>query len=150
VSQPSLAPIVPVLQVAIGPVILISGVGLLILSMSNRFGRIIDRTRVLGHELKTADAARRAWAEAQIVILWRRARLMRVVITLAGTSVLFAALLIFALFVTALLEVAAVVPIVLLFGACLVCLVASVAGFVHDLRLSLLALRLELDYARNG
>lgn len=149
-SQPSLAPIIPVLQVAIGPVILISGVGLLILSMSNRFGRIIDRTRVLGHELKTADAARRAWAEAQIVILWRRAQLMRVVITLAGTSVLFAALLIFALFVTALLEISAVLPIVFLFGACLVCLVASVAGFVHDLRLSLLALRLELDYARNS
>ena len=147
-SQPSLAPIVPVLQVAIGPVILISGVGLLILSMSNRFGRIIDRTRVLGDELRTADAGRRAWAEAQIVILWRRARLMRLVITLAGTSVLFAALLIFALFVTALLELSAVVPIVVLFGACLVCLVASVAGFVHDLRLSLLALRLELDYAR--
>ena len=61
-SQPSLAPIIPVLQVAVGPVILISGVGLLILSMSNRFGRIIDRTRVLGHELKTADAGRRAWA----------------------------------------------------------------------------------------
>lgn len=149
-SQPSLAPIIPVLQVAIGPVILISGVGLLILSMSNRFGRIIDRTRVLGHELKTADAARRAWAEAQIVILWRRAQLMRVVITLAGTSVLFAALLIFALFVTALLEISAVLPIVFLFGACLVCLVASVAGFVHDLRLSLLAVRLELDYARNS
>ncbi|HET9300595.1 MAG TPA: DUF2721 domain-containing protein [Candidatus Polarisedimenticolaceae bacterium] len=149
-SQPSLAPIIPVLQVAVGPVILISGVGLLILSMSNRFGRIIDRTRVLGHELKTADAGRRAWAEAQIAILWRRARLMRVVITLAGTSVLFAALLIFALFVTALLELSAVGPIVLLFGSCLVCLVASVAGFVHDLRLSLLALRLELDYARNS
>jgi hypothetical protein len=149
-SQPSLAPIVPVLQVAIGPVILISGVGLLILAMSNRFGRIIDRTRVLGTELKTADAARRAFAEAQIVILWRRARLMRLVITLAGTSVLFAALLIFALFVTALFELSAVVPIVLLFGVCLGCLVASVAGFVHDLRLSLLALRLELDYARNA
>jgi hypothetical protein len=144
----SLSAIVPVLQVAIGPVILISGVGLLLLAMTNRFGRIIDRTRVLGRELDTADAARRAWAEAQIVILWRRARLMRLVITLAGTSVLLAALLIFALFVTALLGLHAVLPIVLLFGASLLCLVASVAGFVHDLTLSLLALRLELDYVR--
>jgi hypothetical protein len=73
---------------------------------------------------------------------------MRLVITLAGTSVLLAALLIFALFVTALLGLHAVLPIVLLFGASLLCLVASVAGFVHDLTLSLLALRLELDYVR--
>jgi len=35
--------LIPVLQVAIGPVVLISGIGLLILSMTNRFGRVIDR-----------------------------------------------------------------------------------------------------------
>ena len=34
--------LIPVLQVAIGPVILISGVGLLLLTLTNRFGRIID------------------------------------------------------------------------------------------------------------
>jgi hypothetical protein len=123
-------------------------VGLLLLAMSNRFGRIIDRTRLLGRELATADPARRAWADAQIVILWRRARLMRSVITLAGTSVLFAALLIVALFLTALLDLPWVTLIVVLFAACLLCLVTSVAGFVHDLRLSLVALRLELDHAR--
>ena len=33
------------LQVAIGPVILISGVGLLLLTMTNRLGRAIDRAR---------------------------------------------------------------------------------------------------------
>ena len=37
--------IVPVLQIAIGPVILISGVGLLLLTMTNRLGRAIDRAR---------------------------------------------------------------------------------------------------------
>jgi hypothetical protein len=34
---------IPVLQVAIGPVILISGVGLLLLTLTNRYGRTIDR-----------------------------------------------------------------------------------------------------------
>jgi hypothetical protein len=33
---PSVAQLIPVLQTAIGPVILISGVGLLILTMTNR------------------------------------------------------------------------------------------------------------------
>lgn len=43
--------LIPVLQVAIGPVVLISGIGLLILSMTNRFGRVIDRGRSLTREL---------------------------------------------------------------------------------------------------
>jgi hypothetical protein len=41
----TLQQLIPTLQVAIGPVILISGVGLLILSMTNRLGRTIDRSR---------------------------------------------------------------------------------------------------------
>ena len=43
--------LLPTLQVAIGPVVLISGIGLLILSMTNRFGRVIDRGRILAREL---------------------------------------------------------------------------------------------------
>ena len=43
----SLEQIIPILQLAIGPVIVISGVGLVLLSMTNRFGRVIDRSRSL-------------------------------------------------------------------------------------------------------
>ncbi len=55
--------IVPVLQVAIGPVILISGVGLLLLTMTNRLGRAIDRARQLKAELRNAPrrTATRSW-----------------------------------------------------------------------------------------
>jgi hypothetical protein len=51
-SIPSLTELIPVLQMAIGPVILISGVGLLLLSMTNRLGRVIDRARLLYRELR--------------------------------------------------------------------------------------------------
>ncbi len=47
--------LIPILQVAIGPVILISGVGLLLLSMTNRFGRVTDRSRTLLENLRQAD-----------------------------------------------------------------------------------------------
>jgi len=36
-----------VLQASISPVALVSGVGLLILSLTNRFGRVTDRLREL-------------------------------------------------------------------------------------------------------
>jgi hypothetical protein len=41
----SLEQIIPELRDAIGSVILISGVGLLLLTMTNRLGRAIDRAR---------------------------------------------------------------------------------------------------------
>jgi len=56
----SVEELIPVLQTAIGPVILISGIGLLLLTMTNRLGRVIDRARGLSAELLTADDAARA------------------------------------------------------------------------------------------
>ena len=47
----SLTQLVPIMQLAVGPVILISGVGLLMLTLTNRFGRMIDRTRSIIHEI---------------------------------------------------------------------------------------------------
>ena len=60
-SFPTLTELIPILQIAIGPVILISGVGLLLLSMTNRLGRAIDRARILRQELRagvSGDEAR--------------------------------------------------------------------------------------------
>ena len=54
----TLQQLIPVIQTAVGPVILISGVGLLLLSITNRFGRIVDRSRLLARELPRATAER--------------------------------------------------------------------------------------------
>ena len=43
----SLEELAEVMRLAISPAILISAVGLLLLSMTNRFGRVIDRARLL-------------------------------------------------------------------------------------------------------
>jgi hypothetical protein len=42
-QNPSLAELVPILQTAIGPALLISGVGLLLLTMTNHLGRDFAR-----------------------------------------------------------------------------------------------------------
>jgi hypothetical protein len=44
--------LVPLLQFAIGPVIVISGVALILLNMTNRYGRIIDRSRALAELIR--------------------------------------------------------------------------------------------------
>ena len=140
----SVTQLIPVLQTAIGPTILISGVGLLLLTMTNRLARTIDRARITARELPTTSDNDRAKAVEQLRILWRRARLIRLSIALASTSALFAAILIIALFVTALLQMDNVWLICVLFIACLACLIASLVVFIHDINQGLAALKLEL------
>jgi hypothetical protein len=140
--------LIPVLQVAIGPVILISGVGLLLLTQTNRYGRTIDRARQLVHELRELAGADRQRLEGQIDILYRRARLLRLSILLAGVSVLLVSLLITLLFLTALLKLEAGLLLSLLFIACLVALSGSLVAFIRDINLSLVALKLELEYQK--
>jgi len=81
---------------------------------------------------------------AQLQILWRHARLIRPAITLASVSALVAAVLIIALFFTALWQIETAWIIVTLFIAYMVCLIGSLILFIHDINQSLAALRLEL------
>lgn len=134
----TLQDLVPILQVAIGPVILISGVGLLLLSMTNRFGRIIDRSRQL-----TRD--RHPGSTEQISILLRRAHLLRAAIALAALSVLLAALLIIGLFLGVLFSAGLAHIVAALFITCMISLIGAILLFIADLNLSLTALKLEID-----
>ena len=137
--------LVPILQVAVGPVILISGVGLLLLSMTNRLGRVIDRSRQLADGLRKADAQEVSRFTAQLQVLARRARLVRLAIIWAGTSVLLASLLIIVLFLAALFRWEIGIVVVILFVGCMASLIGSVIVFIADINLSLSALKLEME-----
>jgi hypothetical protein len=137
--------LIPVLQVAIGPVILISGVGLLLLTLTNRFGRAVDRSRQIGRELRDAGETDRARLAAQVAILYRRARVIRLSIIMAALSVLMVSVLIIVLFLTALLKLQVGEVIISLFIACMFSLIISLGAFIRDIQLSLRALKLELD-----
>ena len=144
----SLEQIIPELRDAIGPVILISGVGLLLLTMTNRLGRAIDRARQLKAELPTRTESEREHLQAQVAIIYRRAKMIRLSITLAALSALLAAALIVMLFLTALLRWENGLFVSLIFIACMVSLIASLVAFIRDINLSLRALKLELGSDR--
>jgi hypothetical protein len=140
--------LVPILQLAIGPTILISGVGMVMLSMTNRFSRIIDRSRHLTHDFNgSRDEDERRRILAQLAILSRRARIVRTGIALAAASALLAATLIIGLFLGALLQLSITAILITVFTLCLLCLVAGLVHFIRDINLSLAALWLELPPA---
>ncbi|HVV72353.1 MAG TPA: DUF2721 domain-containing protein [Verrucomicrobiae bacterium] len=140
-----LSQLIPVLQVAIGPVILISGIGLLLLTLTNRFGRAVDRSRQLGREMKTMAEGERHVLAGQVDILYLRARLIRLSIIMAALSVLLAAVLIIVLFLSALMKLEVGSTITLLFIGCMASLIVSLGAFIRDIQLSLKALKLELE-----
>lgn len=131
---------VPILQTAIGPVILISGVGLLILTMTNRLARAIDRARALNHR----SGAELERARPQLRILIRRARLLQRAIFMCATSALCAALLVTAIFLSAVFGVSFDALLALLFIAAMGSLIYSLVLFIRDVNLSLAALETDL------
>ena len=140
--------IIPELRDAVGPVILISGVGLLLLTMTNRLGRTIDRARQLKHEVSTLTGQEREQVQAQVDIIFRRAKIIRLAILFAVTSALLAALLVMTLFLTAWFHSDQAWVAGWIFIACLGSLCISLGAFMVDTNLSLHALKLELEATR--
>jgi hypothetical protein len=140
----SVSELVPILQTAIGPVILISGIGMLLLTMTNRLGRLIDRSRQLAGELKR-HPDNQGPILAQLEILQSRAVHLKRAITLASVGVLLASILIITLFFTALFRLEDAWLISILFIGCMVCLIGSMVAFLRDVNQSLVALSLELE-----
>ena len=140
----NVAELIPTLQVAIGPVVLVSGIGLLILSMTNRLGRVIDRGRILARELSELPPEGQVRIEAQLHILVRRAEYLRRAITAASVSVLLAAFLIILLFLTAVLGLEDAWLISAVFIGSLGALIFSLVAFLQDLNESLLAFKLDI------
>src|SRR5688572_8735473 len=136
--------LIPVLQLAIGPVILISGVGLLLLTLTNRFGRLLDRARLLNRD-RTVPGVATAGLERQIDILHRRAGILRLSVILGAVAVLLVSVLILALFVAALFRLPAGWLIVALFCASQLALVGCLLAFIRDMNLALAAVRLEIQ-----
>lgn len=149
-STTGLDELIPVLQIAVGPVILISGVGLLLLSLTNRFGRTVDRSRQLIHDLRQAGESDRRALKSQIDVLYRRARMIQVSIIFGAMSALFAALLIITLFLTALLKWQSTLVLTFFFVVCLSMLIGSLFTFILDIHWSLRALRLEMGQEKPG
>lgn len=136
--------LIQILQTAISPVALISGVGLLVLAMTNRFAHTTDRTRQLAKSLKTSDGEEKNHLEVQIAILYRRLRIQLLAISFSLASVFCAALLVITLFAAFILDKPLQLVAAFLFIAGMLWLVLSVTLFIYDMTLSLRALKDEL------
>ena len=82
------------LRSGLTPIALLSGVVLILLSLNNRLGRTIDRTRILVDELEKNHVKRREVKIFELRILYRRSRILRSSIASISFSILTSSLII--------------------------------------------------------
>jgi biotin transporter BioY len=141
--------VVQILTACIAPVIVISGIGLLLLSITNRYGRAIDRARLIMQELQNSDANPRHLAQ-QLRHTHQRARLLRGSMISGSLSIFFVSLMILSLFAEQVMQAHLDFVALPFFAACLISLVISIYYSIRDITLSLRALELEMSSVRPG
>jgi hypothetical protein len=141
-------PLIAALQASVSPVVLISGIGLLLLSMTNRLGRVVDRSRTLARDARHEElsAVERRLLRVQVRILYHRGRLLVAAIGLCTLSLFLVAVLVGYLFLhfTAGITLPGVPYIV--FALALLSIITSLALFLIDILVTLKALRHEVGF----
>ncbi|MDF3056171.1 MAG: hypothetical protein K0R17_386 [Rariglobus sp.] len=135
------------IQLSITPVILITGLGSLLLTMTNRMGRVVDRTRILAGQAHAAGGTERRHIEDQLRIMYRRSKIVQLAVTLGAASMFSSGLLVIAIFSNAILGANFSAVILTLFVTSILLLLGALAAFLRDIYLALNALELEVSRA---
>ena len=133
--------LIQLMQSSISPIILISGVGLLLLSFTNRLGRVIDRLRHIVKELK--DGKDDDIKKIQIPILYKRGRILKSAITSISFTILCASLMILLLFLGYFTQFHVETVFISFFVLAIIGLIISIILFMWDVAVSLKALKIQ-------
>lgn len=135
-----------IMQTSVSSAVMISAVGMILLSVTNRLGRTIDRSRIIVRELDQKEGGNREDSKLQLRILVRRAELLRLSVSFLVTSVFFSCLMILTLFLKNLSNIRLEEVIVSLFCLGLITLLTASAYLLSDIFLSLKALKIEVAH----
>ncbi len=135
------------LQSSITPVALISGVGLLLLTITNRLARTIDRSRKLITLLEKNEEPKKLRLTNELGIMYKRSRFLRNSISSIVVSMFLNALIIPLLFFMSLYNWDLRVGGYALFFTSIVSILVGLVYLMRDILLTLKALKLEVsDY----
>ncbi len=133
VDSHSLDSVTHVIQTALTPVFLLSGIGTLLNVFNTRLGRVADHYEHVSELAETAtDAGKRAGYQRHLARLRRRRSALDTTVALAALAGVATCGAAFALFLTTLRNASDSMVLLLLFGAALGCTIAALAAFLID------------------
>ena len=128
----NLSTVAHVIQMAVAPVFLLTGVGAILSVLTGRLGRLVDRFRVLTETVSELPAIQ----ARELNILTVRARWVHWAITLCTASALFVAIVIGALFVGAVANIDPSRIVSFLFIIAMTSLIIGLGCFLREISLS--------------
>lgn len=132
----SVTTVAHVIQLAVAPVFLLTGVGAILAVLINRLARVVDRFRVLERSLSKAGKREHAAHKTEMTLLSRRARRIHLAISLCTVSALLICVVIAALFVGAVMNMDLSGTIAALFIAAMLALIAGLLSFLREITLA--------------
>jgi Protein of unknown function (DUF2721) len=129
------------IQSALAPVFLLSGVGVTLSVMTGRLARAVDRARNL-EELLTRHPADTRQIHDDLRVLVRRTRYIHAAITMCGCSAVLIALVVITLFANAFFGSGFAGTIALLFVGAMVFITGAYIAFLVEVRLATRNLRI--------
>ena len=130
------------IQLSVSPVFLLSGIGVLLTLLTNRLARIVDSARQLEARLAVPDVYDRAELRRRLRALARRARAIHFAITAGTLSALLISLVVALIFAGTLVTFQLGSVVAVLFISCMILLVAALCGFLLEIRVATVTLRI--------
>jgi hypothetical protein len=131
------------IQLALGPVFLISGVGITLSMLTQRVARIVDRARSLESRRESTTAEKvLVHIDEDLRVIFRRVRYINSAIALCTTSALLTALVVTLLFASAFSPLGVGGVIAGMFVAATACLALAFLMFLIEVRIATKALRI--------
>jgi hypothetical protein len=138
---PHIVNVAHVIQVAIAPVFMLSGIGVMLTVLTNRLARIIDRARVLEDRVHVAEHPHKANIYGELARLSRRSRWVEAAITLVTVTGLLISLVIVTLFLDDIVPVDLSGLIALQFICAMLSFVAAFIAFLREVALATVQIR---------
>ena len=129
----NLTTVAHVIQLAVAPVFLLTGIGAILSVLTGRLGRLVDRFRVLTETVEQLPPNQ----VRELSILNVRARWVHWAITLCTASALFVAIVIAALFMGAVIDLNPSRVVSILFIIAMASLIIGLGCFLREISLSI-------------
>jgi hypothetical protein len=130
-----------IIQVALTPVFLLSGIATLLNVFSTRLARVADRVEAVSKQIEGADADEAKALSAQLAYLHRRSLALDVAVVLGAVGGAATCAAVLALFVGALRDATVAAVLFSLFGIAVVCALGAIVAFTAEMLMASIGIR---------
>jgi hypothetical protein len=141
----ALGSVVHIIQVALTPVFLLSGIATLLNVFSTRFARVADQVDAANEAMKDADAAKTAMLSSRLASLQRRSLALDVAVILSAAGGALTCATVLALFVGEAGGFAVAAMLIVSFGLALTCTLAAIVAFTAEMLMASRHVRAEVE-----